>query len=153
MADPILTKLAKSRARLLALVQDLPDEALENGPAGGWTIRQTLTHLLNAEEDHCRIIAVVAKGEAHRLPDQIDIDAHNAAGLESRGHLSRAELLDALVAQRQRTEALFARLSSDQLALIAPHPALGQMPLRDIFRVLGVHEQQHARDLEAYLRA
>ncbi len=151
MIHPTLTKLARSREKLLALVSDLSDDALDQRLPDGWTIRAALTHLLNAEEDHCRIGAVIARGEIERLPPTIDIDAHNAERLAARGHLTRDALLAALAAQRERTIALFNRLTEEQLAQSGPHPALGEMTAGNVFRVIAMHEQMHTREIAALL--
>jgi uncharacterized protein (TIGR03083 family) len=151
MTHALLTKLARSREKLLALVSDLSEEALDLPLSDGWTIRAALTHLLNAEEDHCRISAVIASGEIERLPPSIDIDTYNAERLATRGRLNRTELLAALAAQRDRTITLFNRLTEDQLTRSGPHPALGEMTTANVFRVIAVHEQMHTRDIAALL--
>jgi uncharacterized damage-inducible protein DinB len=151
MLHPTLTKLAKTREKLLAVVSSLSEDTLDRQSAEGWTIRETLTHLLNAEEDHCRVIAVIARGDADRLPRNFRLDEHNQRRLAERGRLTLVDLLAALAAQRQRTDALFNRLSDDQLTLTGPHPALGEMALGDIFRVIAIHEQAHTREIQALL--
>jgi uncharacterized damage-inducible protein DinB len=151
MTHAILIRLARSREKLLALVSDLSEEALDQRLPDGWTIRSALTHLLNAEEDHCRISAVIASGEIERLPPTVDIDTYNAERLAARGRLSRAELFAALAAQRERTVALFNRLTEDQLTQSGPHPAFGEMTAANVFRIIAVHEQRHMRDIAALL--
>jgi len=151
MSQAALDKLSKSREKLLAAVSDLSEDLLDRRLADGWSIRDTLTHLLNAEEDHCRVAAVIADGEQHRLPAQFDLDQHNAGRLAERGRLSRAELLAALDHQRQRTIALFERLSDEQRALVGRHPALGEIAVGDVFRIIAVHDQLHLRDIQAVL--
>lgn len=151
MTHPTLTKLARNRERLLDQVSGLPDEKLDLCLSDGWTIRETLTHLLNAEEDHCRVIAVIARGQTDRLPTAFDLDAHNAQRLQERGRLALSDLINGLAAQRERTIALFSRLSETQLALSGPHPALGEMTIGNIFRVIAMHEQIHTRDIQALL--
>lgn len=151
MTHPTLSKLARNRENLLALVSDLSEAGLDRRLPDGWTIRETLTHLVNAEEDHCRVAAVIAKGELDRLPKAIDLDAHNAERLLARGHLGRAELFAALAAQRERTLALFGRLSAEQLERSGPHPVLGEMTVGNIFRIIAVHDQLHTREIQAIL--
>jgi uncharacterized damage-inducible protein DinB len=145
----ILETLATKRERLRAVVDGLSEADLDRREGDGWSIREILTHLLNAEEDHCRVIAVVAKGQAHHLPADFALDEHNAQRLAERGHLTGPDLLSALAAQRARTEALFHRLRAEQLDWVAPHPALGDKTLGDIFRVIGLHETMHTREIEA----
>ncbi|MGH2544178.1 MAG: DinB family protein, partial [Ardenticatenaceae bacterium] len=93
MAHQVLEKLAQERERLVVRVRDLPEEALERSVDENWTIRATLTHLLSAEEDHCRVIAYAVRGDADRLPKHIELNAHNAQRLEERGRLDGDQLL------------------------------------------------------------
>jgi uncharacterized damage-inducible protein DinB len=151
MTHAVLEKMARSREKLLALVSDLSEETLDRRLADGWTIRETLTHLINSEEDHCQVIAVVAQGETQRLPSDFDLDQHNAGRLAERGRRARAEILAALDQQRQRTVALFNRLSEEQRALVGQHPALGEIAIGDVFRVIAMHDQIHTRDIQAVL--
>lgn len=149
MAHPTLAKLAASRARLLNVIAGLSETALDFQPADGWSIRQNLTHLVASEEDHCQVIEVIAQGQIDRLPASLDRDTHNAQRLDEVGPLTLAELLDALNAQRQRTEALFAQMDDTQLEATGPHPVLGDISVSGIFRILAIHEQMHTREIEA----
>jgi uncharacterized damage-inducible protein DinB len=151
MSDQTLAKLVRNREKLLALVADLADEQLDARLQDGWTIRETLTHVLNAEEDHCKVCAVISKGQLDRLPKSIDLDAHNAESLANRGYLNRADLFAALVAQRERTLALYHSLSVEQLELLGNHPVLGEITVGNIFRWIAVHDSWHVRDIQALL--
>jgi uncharacterized damage-inducible protein DinB len=153
MTDPILVKLAKSREKLLAVASKLTDDMLDRRASDGWSIRENLTHLVNAEEDHRNVIAAIARGEADRLPPSLELDDYNASQLAKRGRLSLTEILTALDEQRRQTEALFHTLNADQLAWRARHPVLGEMSISDIFRILGIHDQLHLREIEAILKA
>ncbi len=151
MAQGILEKLAKQREQLIAVVGALPEEAMERAVEGEWSIRDCLTHLANAEEDHCRVIAVAVRGDGARLPASLDLDEHNRQRLAQRGRLERDDILAAMAAQRERTEALFNRLSEEQLELAVRHPALGDMTVAKIFRIIGLHEKMHLKEIEAAL--
>ncbi len=153
MTHPTLTRLATSRARLLAAVESLADAAFDQQLTGGWSVRDILTHLLNAEEDHCAVAEAIALGQLDRLPTEFHLDAHNASRLAARGHLSRDALLAALNAQRAHTVALFERLTEDQREAVGPHPVLGEIAAGDIFRVLALHDGLHLRDIQAILNA
>lgn len=148
MTHATLTRLAQHRDTLLGMVADLPEEALDWRAEEGWSIRQILTHLVNAEEDHRAIIEAVVDGNTDRIPIEFDIDTHNNGRVAGRGHLDKAGLLAGLAAQRELTQDLFERLSEAQLDLLAPHPALGEMSLGNIFRVIAMHEKMHAREIE-----
>lgn len=148
MAHPTLEKLAKDRERLLAAVAEIPDEAFDQRVSDGWTVREALTHLVNAEEDH-RSVIEAAVGEGSRLPTDFELDAHNRRRVDARGTLGREALLELLAEQRARTEELYGRLSDDQLAIEADHPVLGRAALGKIFRIIGMHERMHAQEIAA----
>lgn len=151
---PPLDRLNRSRARLLAVVESLTEDDLDRPAAGDWTIRQILSHLVTSEEDHRQVIEVIVRGEeTDRLPREFALDAHNAHRLAELGQLSREALLAALAEQRAQTVALVQRLDEAALAQRGPHPALGEMSVDDIFRIIAVHEQRHLRDIQAALEA
>lgn len=151
MADRIVDKLTQERAATLALLNTITDERWTHAVSEEWTVRDLLTHLLNAEEDHCKVIALAARGEGHRLPTEFDLDAHNSQRLSERGTLTRDELLAQLAAQRERTLALYHKMDSEQLESAVRHPALGETTIGKIFRIIGLHEKSHRREIEAAL--
>lgn len=153
MTHPTLDRMAKNRAKLLALVADLDDETLSQSHEDGWTIREVLTHLLNAEEDHCAVAEVIARGDLDRLPVGLELNAHNERRVAERGHLAREALLDALAAQRERTVALFEGMTPEQLDAEGPHPILGDISVNAIFRVIAMHDTLHVRDIKAIVAA
>ncbi|GAB4417146.1 MAG: hypothetical protein Kow00106_12930 [Anaerolineae bacterium] len=151
--QPLLDRLNKSRARLLAIVESLTEDDLDRPAAGDWTIRQVLSHLVASEEDHRQVIEVIVQGETERLPREFALDAHNARRLEKLGRLERDALLAALAEQRAQTVELLESLDEAALARRGPHPALGEMSAADIFRIIAMHEGRHLRDIEAALGA
>jgi uncharacterized protein (TIGR03083 family) len=149
--QPLLDRLNKSRARLLAAIEPLTEDDLDRPAAGEWTVRQILLHLVASEEDHRRVIEVIVQGETERLPREFVLDAHNARRLAELGRLSREALLAALAGQRAQTVKLLTSLDEAALARRGPHPALGEMSAADLFRIIAVHEGRHLRDIEAAL--
>lgn len=148
----ILEKLAKEQSTLFAVVDPLSEAELDKQYGDGWTIREILTHLWNAEEDHCRVIATIAKGEHERLEGSLDLETHNATRLQERGTLSKADIFAGLAAQRGRTEGLFNKMTEAQLGLEGRHPALGQMTIEKIFRIIGIHMKIHTQEISEALK-
>lgn len=148
---PILDRLHASRARLLAVVEPLTEADLDRPAAGEWTIRQILMHLIASEDDHRRVVEAILRGESDRLPHDFSLDAHNAHRLAEVGWLEREALQTALQAQRARTLALAEGLDDEALAQRGRHPALGEMSVGDILRIIAVHELRHLRDIQAAL--
>ncbi len=152
MSHKILDKLAKDLSALNTVVEPLSEADLDKQHGDGWTIREILTHLWNAEEDHCRVIATIAKGEHEKLAGDLNLDEHNSIRLNQRGSLSKADILAGLAAQRARTEGLFNRLSEEDLGLEGRHPALGQITIEKIFRVIGIHMKMHLQEIHEALK-
>lgn len=152
MSHKILEKIAKDQSTLFALVEPLSEADLDKQYGDGWTIREILTHLWNAEEDHCRVIATIAKGEHEKLAAPLDLESHNATRLSERGVQTKADLLAGLAAQRARTEGLFNRLTEEQLTWEGRHPALGQMSIEKIFRIIGIHMKMHTQEIGEALK-
>lgn len=152
MSHKLLEKLAKEQSALFTVVEPLSEAELDIHYGEGWTIREILTHLWNAEEDHCRVIATIAKGEHEKLSGELNLDDHNAARLQERGTMTKADLLAGLAAQRARTEGLFNRLGEEQLALEGRHPALGQITIEKIFRIIGIHMKMHLQEINEALK-
>jgi uncharacterized damage-inducible protein DinB len=147
VAHPILEKLSRERESLLATVAGLQGESLGRRVGDGWTVREVLTHLVNAEEDHCKVIALTVRGDTGRLPGTFSLDHHNAQRLQERGELSLEQILAALSDQRQRTRELFERLNEEQLEMPVRHPALGETTVSKIFRIIGLHERMHLKEI------
>ena len=148
----ILEKLAREQSALFELVEPLSEAELDVRYGDGWTVREILTHLWNAEEDHCRVIATIVKGDHDRLAGALNLENHNAARLQERGLLSKGEIFAGLAAQRGRTEGLFHKLTEEQLRLEGRHPALGQMTVDKIFRIIGIHMKMHAQEISEALQ-
>jgi uncharacterized damage-inducible protein DinB len=147
VAHPILEKLSRERESLLSTIEGLEGDSLDRRVGHGWTVREVLTHLANAEEDHCKVIALTVRGDAARLPAEFSLDHHNAQRLSERGYLSLEQILSALSDQRQRTRELFERLNEEQLEMPVRHPALGETTVSKIFRVIGLHERMHLKEI------
>ena len=110
-----------------------------------------LTHLLNAEEDHCDVIAIMVAGEMDRLPTEFELNAHNERRVIERGHLTREELLSALAVRRAQTVTFIESLTPEQLTTAGPHPVFGDVSTEYVFRVIAMHDMLHVRDIKAVL--
>ncbi|HEX3053660.1 MAG TPA: DinB family protein [Aggregatilineaceae bacterium] len=152
MAQQILVKLAKSRETLLSVITTLNENLLERRSSDGWSIRQILTHLVNAEEDHRQVIEVTLLGRTDLIPREFSLDKHNQQRLHERGSLSYEAIRAGLDEQRRATETLLQSLSDEQLATNVPHPALGNKTVDEIFRVIALHERMHAQEIAALLK-
>jgi uncharacterized damage-inducible protein DinB len=64
-ADKILSKMQITRDELLSFVEGLDEASLTwHPPDGGWSIRDNLAHLADAEHAHRRFVQAVLEGRS-----------------------------------------------------------------------------------------
>ena len=132
---PALPGCAESRADLLALVRNLPNEALDRQPEGyPQPIRAILRHIGNAEEWYASRVV-----PAEELPKEWENDA-------------RMEIFSFLDMERRTVSALFRALSAQDRAQVF-HPARWTRhpeeawTARKALRRLLEHEREHTGHL------
>src|SRR5262245_3825620 len=92
----LLTRIDEAWQKLLASYAGLtPDELLESGVTGAWSVRDILAHVTTWEEEALRYLPLVATGGT---PPRYSttyggIDAFNARMTEAKRHLSMPAVL------------------------------------------------------------
>lgn len=155
--DPIhqiISKLNAERARLRETVAGISAERLEHavGDGQGWRVREVLAHLANAEADHRQVAERLVAGEPVMI-DGFELDRWNEARVAERAGQSMAEILADLERERAATLAFIAQLSPDDLEKSGNHPALGEVTVGKLLRIVGLHERMHQRDIATALDA
>ena len=146
-AEKILPKMEETRAELLSFVEGLDRAALTwRPPDGGWSMRDNLAHLADAERAHRRFVGAVLGGRSTRL-EGFDLDRWNAEHVGRRAGQSLDEIVADMRAQRQETLAFIAALPEDAWDEQGDHPALGRVSVHQVIRVIGVHERMHLKEM------
>jgi uncharacterized damage-inducible protein DinB len=152
-ADRVMPKMQATRDELLALIDGLDRATLSWRPyMGGWSIRDNLVHLADAERAHRRFVQAVLKGRSTRL-EGFDLDRWNEEHVARRADQTLEDVLNALRSERQETLAFIADLPQDAWDRIGDHPALGEVSVRQVIRVIGVHERMHLQEIRRLLDA
>jgi uncharacterized damage-inducible protein DinB len=167
----IIGNIQDSRAKLLAAVSGLGQEALGRRPAPDqWSIGENLHHLQLIESSVTRLLekqvaraariglgADLAQDSVLGSLDRFSIDSNplKVAAPESvaptRG-LARQDLLDGLSASRAALLSEAEKADAFDLGrLHAPHPVLGRMDMYQWVLYLGQHEVRHLRQIERAL--
>jgi uncharacterized damage-inducible protein DinB len=142
-----------TRDQLLALVENLEQDDLAWRLSGkGWSIRDNLAHLTDAERAHRGFVNAVLEGRAVRL-EGFDLDRWNEEHVARRAEQSTEDILSDLRAQRQETLAFIAIIPSDAWEKRGNHPALGEVSVRQVIKVIGVHERMHLKQIRWLLEA
>ncbi len=148
----MIEKMTAVRSDLVALVEGLDEPTRTFRPNDGrWTIWEIVAHLVDAEKAHRRFIKAVLAGKEITPRPDFDLDRWNNSHVGQRAGQSTTDLLAELAAQRVKTLAVIRNIPAEAWLKEARHPALGQITLRQVTKVIGIHEKMHLRDIQAVL--
>jgi uncharacterized damage-inducible protein DinB len=140
-------KVTAARARLLAVAEGLSDGEWEWQPGDGrWSVRLTLAHVGSAQWNHLEVAGRLAAGEATDIPG-FDLDAWNAGAVVQRADWSVSQVLADLDAAHQETLAFLSELDPEKLSASGSHPALGEVTVGQVLRIIPIHDNMHRRDV------
>jgi len=152
-ADSILLKMQTTRNELLSLVRSLDQAALTwHPPDGGWSIRDNLAHLADAERAHRRFVQAVLEGRPVHL-EGFDLDRWNQEHVARRADQSVDQILEAMDAERRETLAFIQTIPAEAWDKQGDHPALGRVSVKQVIKVIGVHERMHLKEMRRLLKA
>lgn len=116
-----------------------------------WTIRNVLSHFVTSERGLVKLFERIrTTGEGSS--EDFSIDRYNAAQQERTKELPVRDLLEQYKEVRSNTIAWVASLKDDELEIEGRHPFLGMTKLRDMIKMLYIHNQNHFRDLKKVMK-
>ncbi|MCC6501420.1 MAG: DinB family protein [Anaerolineales bacterium] len=116
-----------------------------------WTIRNVLSHFVTSERGLVKLFERIrTTGEG--ASDDFSIDRYNAAQQERTKDLPPRELLEQYKEVRSDSVAWVAGLKDEELEITGRHPFLGMTKIRDMIKMLYIHNQNHYRDLRKALK-
>ncbi|MCZ7575485.1 MAG: DinB family protein [Ardenticatenaceae bacterium] len=155
-SDPvraIIAKLEDDYQRLRETIAGVPETRLTSSSAGdGWSAREILAHLANAEREHREVAKAILDGRTFELAN-FDLDRWNQAGVARRARQDVRTILDDLEAEHRAMIAFAAALSPEELEKKGRHPALGELSVRKLLRIVGLHQRMHQREIVALVAA
>jgi len=116
-----------------------------------WTIRHVLAHFVTSERGLVKLFEQIRQGGAGSS-DDFSIDRYNAAMQERTRELSPQELLEQYRQVRANTVAWISGLQASDLDITGRHPFLGQTQLREMIKMLYIHNLTHYRDIKKGLK-
>lgn len=150
--DKIRDKLTTARGRLLAAVDGLDGCAWEwCPPSGSWSVRLTLAHVGSAQWSHLEVARHLLEGQPVSIAD-FDLDTWNAAQVARRANWPVVDVLTDLASGHQAALAFLDSLEPCELAIAGLHPALGEVSVGQVLRVIALHDNLHRRDIQQLLR-
>ena len=115
-----------------------------------WTIRSILAHLMTAERAFIRLFEDIRQGGPGASED-FSIDRYNARQQEKTHDLSVDELLSGFRDAREKMIAWVSALPDEDLDRTGRHPFLGVTTLREMIKMIYIHNQTHYRDIRKAL--
>ena len=116
-----------------------------------WTIRNVLSHFVTSERGLVKLFEQIRQGGSG-VTDDFSIDRYNAGQQEKTKDLSPAELLEQFKFVRANTVIWVSGLEDEELEIKGRHPFLGETIIREMIKMLYLHNQIHYRDLKKILK-
>ncbi|NUQ86690.1 MAG: DinB family protein [Anaerolineales bacterium] len=147
--NDLADKLRSEGEKFFALFAGLTDdqwqaEVYTEGET--WTIRNVLSHFVTSERGLVRLFERIRQtGEGSS--EDFSIDRYNAAQQQKTKDLTPQELLEQFKAVRSDSIAWTLSLDESDLEKVGRHPFLGMTTLREMIKMLYLHNQIHYRDM------
>jgi len=116
-----------------------------------WTILNVLSHFVTSERGLVKLFEQIRQGGTGS-PDDFSIDRYNASQQQKTKHIPPAELLEQYKEVRANSIAWVSSLKSEELEIKGRHPFLGDTVIKEMIKMLYLHNQLHYRDLKKVLK-
>jgi uncharacterized damage-inducible protein DinB len=116
-----------------------------------WNIRNILAHLMTSERAFVKLFENIRQGGPGATEDFV-IDRYNASQQEKTKDLTPQELLEQYKEMRAQMIAWISGISDSDLERTGRHPGLGVTTLREMVKMVYIHNQTHYRDLRRVLK-
>ena len=116
-----------------------------------WTVSNVLSHFFTSEQGLVKLFEQIRQGGSGAA-DDFSIDRYNESQQAKTKDLSVAELLEKYKSTRADTVTWVSGLKESDLELTGRHPFLEMTTLREMIKMLYLHNQIHYRDLKKALK-
>jgi len=152
--DELADKLRTEGDKFTALFAGLKDdqwqaEVYTEGET--WTLRNVLSHFVTSERGLVRLFEQIRLGGSGAA-DDFSIDRYNAAQQQKTKDLSPQQLLEQYKEVRADSVAWTLSLEPADLDKQGRHPFLGMTMIREMIKMLYLHNQIHYRDMKKVLK-
>jgi uncharacterized damage-inducible protein DinB len=147
-------KLRSEGERIVAIFATLDaeqwhHEVYTEGTA--WTVRNILSHFVTSESGLLKLFERIRQGGPGASED-FSIDRYNASMQARTKDLSPQELLEQYKSIRADAVAWTSSLTEGDLDIQGRHPFLRETTLREMIKMLYLHNQLHYRDMKKVLK-
>jgi hypothetical protein len=147
-------KLKSEGERFVSVFAGLTDDQWQKDlytEGATWTVRNVLAHFVTSERGLLKLFESIRQGEAG-APQDFSIDRYNAAMQARTEKLTPQELLEQYKAIRADAVAWTSGLSEADLDKQGRHPFLGLTTIREMVKMLYIHNLTHYRDMKKVIK-
>lgn len=112
-----------------------------------WTVRDILSHFVSSERGLLLLFDQIRSG-AVGVSEDFSIDRFNASQQLKLKDSNSPELLEQYRVVRANSVSWVSSLNDSDLEITGRHPFLGQTTLREMIKMLYLHNQIHIRDIK-----
>ena len=116
-----------------------------------WTIRNVLSHFVTSERGLIKLFEQIRQGGPGSA-DDFSIDRYNAAMQDRTKTATPQELIERYKEVRANAITWVSGLNESELEITGRHPFLGQTVIREMIKMLYIHNLTHYRDMKKVLR-
>ena len=152
--NDLADKLKSEGEKFYALFAGLTDEQWQTEvytEDQTWTIRNVLAHFVTSERGLVKLFERIRAG-GEGAADDFSIDRYNAAQQKKTKDLPPQELLEQYKAMRSDSVAWTLSLEESDLEKQGRHPFLEMTTLREMIKMLYLHNIIHYRDMKKVLK-
>ncbi len=150
----IAEKLRSEGEKFVGIFSALTDEQWQTEvytEGTTWTIRNVLSHFVTSERGLVKLFEQIRQGGSGAA-DDFSIDRYNESQQKKTQDLPVAELIELYKSTRAETVTWVSGLQESELEIIGRHPFLETTTLREMVKMLYIHNQVHYRDLKKVLK-
>lgn len=147
-------KLKSEGEKFVAIFSGLTDEQWQAEvytEGTTWTIRNVLSHFVTSERGLVKLFEQIRQGGAGSSED-FSIDRYNASMQARMKNSTPQELLEQYKSVRADSIAWTSSLSEADLEKQGRHPFLGMTTIREMIKMLYLHNQLHYRDIKRVIK-
>ena len=152
--NALAEKLKSEGERFVSIFAGLSDEQWQKEvytEGATWTIRSVLSHFVSAERALLKLFENIRQGGGGAAED-FSIDRYNAAMQARTQELTPQELLEQYETIRAESITWTLGLAEADLDRQGRHPFLGVTTLREMLKLLYIHNLTHYRDMKKALK-
>jgi hypothetical protein len=147
-------KLRSEGEKIVAIFSGLEDDQWQREvytEGTTWTIRNVLSHFVTSERGLIKLFEQIRQGGPGSA-DDFSIDRYNEAMQERTKTATPQQLIERYKEVRAHAIAWVSGLEESDLEITGRHPFLGQTAIREMIKMLYIHNLTHYHDMKKALK-